>query len=339
MPIGDSHINYYNSQDNKVFDRELFNNDMFDLLHQVNRLLNSDSTVDLSERYTAVVLDNNDPEKLGRVKANVYGLFDNITDISALPWCVPELESVTGDQYIIPEVGQLIRVIFMDGDIYKPLYSHKVKTPMIFGGDNPSSKCTTNIDADPVNQMVLFENQFSSLQYNKKTNQLLYKNSSGMTIQISGNSKPGEGGQNKDGALLIKVGGSGQKDYSLKIDESGAFLADGQNNDNFIAIDSKMNKITSHSKAHNQMSSGDASLSFDGLLRFGYASTGQVVPDPSGMGPFNALPVDPMTGLPHSGNIFIVSGASKDAKVKKDLDSASGKGYAKYSESNIEEHK
>jgi hypothetical protein len=322
MPVGNSGINYYNSQDNKHFDRELFNNDMFDLLQKVNKVLNADSVIDKTERYTAVVLDNVDPNKLGRVKANVYGLFDNITDLAVLPWCVPELESMAGDQYIVPEVGQLIRVTFMDGDIYKPIFSQKVKTPMLFG-DEGATKSRLNIDNDPVNQMVLFENEYSSLQYNKLTSQLVYKNSSGMVIQIAGDDTPGEGGTNAAGALMVKVGGDAMTSYSVRADESGFVITDGADKETFMVLDNT-GKITNHSTKHSQMSSGDVSLSQDGTLGFAFTNPGQVAPDPAGIGPWNALPVDPMTGMPHGGNVFITSGASKDPMIVADSDIVGG---------------
>jgi len=331
MPVGNSNINFYNSQDNKTFDRELFNDDLFDLLQKVNRVLNADNKIDIAEQYTAVVIDNTDPEMLGRVKANVYGIFDLITDTNILPWCIPDVESLSGDSYIVPEVGQLIRVNFQDGDIYKPIYSSKVKTPMLFGGESPTSKSVSNITANPVDHMVLFENTFSSLQYNRKTSQLIYKNASGMVIQISGEGQggsdgstdAGEGGaEPSGGALMIKVGGDSQTAYSLRIDDKGAAITDGQALENFMVIESTLGAVTVHSKGHSQLSSGDAMIGFDGELKFGYTNPGQVAPDPSGIGPWNALPVDPMTGLPHSGSVFIVSGATKDPKFQSDIEGA-----------------
>ena len=321
MPVGHSNINFYNSQDNKVFDRELFNNELFELLQKITTVLNNDSMVDMGEYYTAVVVDNADPEMLGRVKATVYGIFDSVTDINVLPWCIPTNESLMGDQYIIPELGQLIRVKFQDGDIYKPVYSSKVKTPMLFGGESPLSKCVDSISDDPTNTVVLFENKFSSIQYNRKTSQLIYKNSSGMAVQISGDAASAEGGDNSKtpGALMIKVGGDDQKSYSLRIDSNGVSLTDGQDAENFMTIESKMKQSTLHSANHSQMSSGDLALGFDGQLGFGYTNPGMVAPDPSGMGPWNALPVDPMTGMPHSGSVFISSGATKDPKVVTEI--------------------
>ena len=323
MPGAKNNFHYYNSQETKSFDRTLFNEDVFDMLQNVVKYLSSDNTIDMLEHYTAVVIDNNDPDKLGRIKANVFGLFDDITDTNLLPWCVPEDESLVGDSYIIPEIGQLIRVSFIDGDIYRPAYTSKIKTPLLFGGDSPSSKCTKNIDNDPVNSMVLFENKFSSLQYNRKTSQLIYKNASGMVIQISTDQASGEGGDSEiNGALMIKVGGDDQKAYSLRLDENGVAITDGKKGENFIALDGKNGTLVNHSKARTQLSSGDGSISFDGTAKLGYTNPGQVAPDPSKMGPWNALPVDPMTGMPHSGSIFVVSGKSSDTKFADNLKDA-----------------
>lgn len=45
--------------------------------------------------YEAEVVDNNDPRKLGRVRARIAGIFDGIPD-DHLPWAIPQFNHVDG---------------------------------------------------------------------------------------------------------------------------------------------------------------------------------------------------------------------------------------------------
>lgn len=75
--------------------------------------------------YRAIVLDNNDPSKLGRVKVNVYGIYDGIASTS-LPWAVPMQPIGAGagagfGVFAVPEVDSLVFVMFEGGDVNQPI--------------------------------------------------------------------------------------------------------------------------------------------------------------------------------------------------------------------------
>lgn len=76
--------------------------------------------VDRSRTYIGVVEDNEDPKKLGRVKARVLDLFDDmpVADIPfASPW-----KDLNGNEFNVPEKGKVVTIIFDQGNIYKPEY-------------------------------------------------------------------------------------------------------------------------------------------------------------------------------------------------------------------------
>jgi len=78
--------------------------------------------------YRMKVLDNNDPSKLGRVKAWIYPmLVDDKLKASELPWVVPAMPLFDGagtgiGSFIVPRVGTMLWGFFEAGDIYQPVY-------------------------------------------------------------------------------------------------------------------------------------------------------------------------------------------------------------------------
>lgn len=70
--------------------------------------------------FVAVVEDNNDPKKLGRCRCRVMNIFDEIP-IEDIPWASP-WKDLNGNQFILPEKGKIVSVVFDEGNIYKPEY-------------------------------------------------------------------------------------------------------------------------------------------------------------------------------------------------------------------------
>ena len=76
--------------------------------------------------YRGVVLDNNDPKKIGRIKVNVLGIYKDIPTAD-LPWCVPLQPPGFGagsgfGMFVVPKVGSMVFVMFEAGDVYQPIY-------------------------------------------------------------------------------------------------------------------------------------------------------------------------------------------------------------------------
>ena len=85
--------------------------------------------IDLAERarsrfygkYRGVVTDNADPDSLGRIRANVPAVLDDVESPWALP-CVPYAGPNQG-LYAVPEVGAGVWIEFEGGDPSRPIWS------------------------------------------------------------------------------------------------------------------------------------------------------------------------------------------------------------------------
>lgn len=82
----------------------------------------------LSREFLGQVVDNQDPEKIGRCKIKVFGLFDNLAN-EDLPWSNPKKAPVFGQEgqggsISIPKNGAILKVTFDNQDIYSPEYHY-----------------------------------------------------------------------------------------------------------------------------------------------------------------------------------------------------------------------
>jgi hypothetical protein len=82
--------------------------------------------------YRAKVLDNLDPEMLGRIKAQVYPMFATLL-ASELDWARPafSLGAGAGDgfgSFSVPSIGTFVFVFFEAGDFRQPIYFAEAPT-------------------------------------------------------------------------------------------------------------------------------------------------------------------------------------------------------------------
>lgn len=73
-----------------------------------------------SNIYIGIIVDNNDPDKMGRCKIRVKNIYDKIPD-EDLPWASP-WKDLNGNSFILPEKGKVVSVVFDNGNKYKPEY-------------------------------------------------------------------------------------------------------------------------------------------------------------------------------------------------------------------------
>lgn len=78
--------------------------------------------------WVGEVVDNKDPDKLGKCRVRVFGKFDDL-DVDSIPWAIPAGSNVFagGSKHgagslSVPKVGAKVRVRFSGGNIYSPEY-------------------------------------------------------------------------------------------------------------------------------------------------------------------------------------------------------------------------
>lgn len=213
-------------------------------------------------RWTGKVVDNNDPDKLGRVKIVVFGYYDELAEF-ALPWAVPDLGYIggTNGNFIVPEVGTFVRGYFDQGDIQKPIYDSIAFSEMT--ARNLMKNQLVNKLEDYPHKMVLLEtDQGDYLTLNRKDGETLFHHRTGLTITIGG-----------DGTLTINTGSS--------FAEKGKFIV---NCDGETQIETQGDvKITSLTGNINIDAVG-------GMVNLGRNPSKQLI---------NNLPICPVTGMPH----------------------------------------
>lgn len=82
--------------------------------------------------YRGLVVDNNDPDKLGRVKIKIYPMFYNL-ETKFIPWSVPAQGIFAGagadsGSFCIPSVDSFVFVFFEMGSIHQPVYFAEAQT-------------------------------------------------------------------------------------------------------------------------------------------------------------------------------------------------------------------
>ena len=78
--------------------------------------------VESGKTYIGVVEDNEDPKRLGRVKARVLDVFDN-TKIEDIPWANP-WKDLAGNDFALPEKGKVVIVVFENANLNSPEFIH-----------------------------------------------------------------------------------------------------------------------------------------------------------------------------------------------------------------------
>lgn len=131
-----------------------------------------------SEKYVGKVVDNNDPDKNGRCKIRVYGVYGNDIIDDDLPWALPEFGFIGSElgSFIVPPNDALVYVRFTNGDIYNPVYTTKV----LKQGKLPSDK-----DEDYPNTLVFFElDNGDKFTINRETGKTIYEQSQGVKVTL-----------------------------------------------------------------------------------------------------------------------------------------------------------
>jgi hypothetical protein len=144
--------------------------------------------IDPSHLYKAKIVDNDDPLKIGRVKARISIMMDDIKD-EFLPWAAPRFQHPQGafpgcsgtGYFSVPKVGSYVFLKFQSQDPNTPFYES-------YTVDNE-----TRIDyvtEDYPNTHVLYRfDDCSVLLINTKTHELYIYNAGKLKVRVDGDAK------------------------------------------------------------------------------------------------------------------------------------------------------
>lgn len=153
------------------------------------------SVSDLRERvWLGPVVDNNDPEQLGRCRIKVYSLFDELED-SAVPWSFPvSNNSFAGGaggfgSLSIPKIGTIVRVQFSEGNIYSPEYYGIQTINRAMQADIADSYLNSHVVAyDEDEQLKIYYTPSRGVTIFHKESQIVINPDSSITIEHAGSS-------------------------------------------------------------------------------------------------------------------------------------------------------
>lgn len=139
------------------------------------------------------VVDNKDPEFLGRCKVKIYGKFDLLAT-EDMPWAFPMNRTNPG-QHVVPRIGDIVAARFDNGNIYMPEY-------WVHVDQNKNLK-------EDVLQSASEPHNVVSLVYDAERNIRIY--------------------WSKEDGLVISTGTAKDKDPMIKFDKDGDILINAKN--------------------------------------------------------------------------------------------------------------
>lgn len=187
-------------------------------------------------RWTGKVIDNNDPEKLGRVKILIFGYYDDFAT-GAVPWAVPDISYIggTNGNFIIPEVGTILRGYFDEGDIQKPIFD-SVAFTVATAKSIERGHFTGKAEDYPFKMVLMETDNGEYLTLNRKTGETVFKHRTGLMLVIDQNgSIVVNTGEGMDAKGNIKINVKGNTEINTEgetkvISNTGKVIIDSKNN-------------------------------------------------------------------------------------------------------------
>lgn len=128
--------------------------------------------------FLGTVEDNNDPQKLGRIKVHIAPYEDMTTE--QLPWCCPKAgmsgNSSTNCGMNVPEVGSQVRVFFPNQDMTAPHYE---------GAEYNETNRSTFFDEDYPNSYGYKDSKGNFIRVNKEKETIELQHSSTSNLKVS----------------------------------------------------------------------------------------------------------------------------------------------------------
>lgn len=145
-----------------------------DFLNKNADVKNAETNFDYNSFYRAYVINNNDPQKLGRIQIQIPAKGSNTV------WAYPGLFSGLGFQtgtMILPPIGSLVFVTFEYSDEHKPIYFGGIPTKYAEGKSQSYGPFINNGNARKINDNDI------PFEYTG-TQQIIYKSPQGNIIYI-----------------------------------------------------------------------------------------------------------------------------------------------------------
>lgn len=148
------------------------------LIKKLRSFVDMDTNVKYEKRYNGIVEDNNDPERIGRCKIRVMGLYDNI-ETDFLPWALPDFSFVgIKGSFVVPELGSVVNVYYDDDDIYQPRYFSKTL-------DISNQKFEADKNEDYPNSMIFWETDKGDFsKFNRAKGEYTLKTHNGVFVKV-----------------------------------------------------------------------------------------------------------------------------------------------------------
>jgi hypothetical protein len=253
--------------------RSIINQDLFKLS---DNFINDDSENLFLSEYFGKVINNVDPEKLGRCQIRILTLFSDTIKDDELPWAIPDFSFIgsTVGSFVVPLVNTIVKVYFDGGSIYHPVYTSKGLNE----NSLPDSKDTNYPD-----NMVLYttdDGEVFSVNRSTKLTKLHHSSGTELSVDSNGNILIDTKLSSKNGNVTINVNG----DALIDVNKTATINAKVSATVKSPIIDVNGGKVTINN------------------------SGACVVGGIPGTGPFNCLPIDPITGATHQSNFVINQG-------------------------------
>lgn len=136
--------------------------------------------------WTGIVVNNNDPDKLGRCQIKIYGYYDDLATTN-IPWAIPDIPSLasTKGNFVIPELNTVVRGYFDNGDDSKPIYD-SVAFNASYSDMKYNFKDWQLRTEDYPHTMVLFQtDQSDYLVMNRKTGEIAFTHHTGSVMRVN----------------------------------------------------------------------------------------------------------------------------------------------------------
>ena len=176
-----------------------------------NEFLNKNADVktvetdfDYNSFYRAYVVDNDDPDKLGRVKIQIP---EKHPDGSFYPWAYPACFNGFGYQtgmFVLPPIGSVVFVTFEYSEEHRPIYFGGIPTRASLGktqyyGPYINGGRTADITGDDIpteytgTQQIVYKSPMGSILYFDSSdfkNLIVLKNAMGQQFKIGSETSP-----------------------------------------------------------------------------------------------------------------------------------------------------